>query len=171
MNIIKLYTGLLFIVFLFAAGCATSPDRKIDNQGTTVAVWNLENLSPLQSIDRSFDLSDMGDILSNAIVEAINSSKEYDVIERENLLLALEELGLGSSALADETTKLKIGKIIGARLMIFGGYIIIEDTVRFDIRLVDVESGAVVKSAQKVVKTTNITEILNAVTLTANELL
>ena len=63
----------------------------------------------------------------------------------------MEELNLGSSELADESTRLKVGRMIGAREMVFGGYMVVGSTMRVDLRRVDVETGKVVKTAKKTV--------------------
>ncbi len=69
------------------------------------------------------------------------------MVEREKLLLALEELSLGSGELASENSRLRIGKILGAKLMVFGAYQLIGDVIRLDLRLVEVERGLVVNAA------------------------
>ena len=109
----------------------------------TIAVWDLEDLSPSTSIQ-----PDLGELLSGRIIETL-SNKEYTVIERERLLLALQELNLGTTSLVDETTRLKLGKLMGARYMVFGGYQIIGGQMRLDLRMVEVETGKVLKAVQK----------------------
>ena len=71
------------------------------------------------------------------------------MVERERLILALEELKLGSSALADPSTRLQIGRIVGARYMVFGTYMIISGLMRLDLRLVDVETGGILKACER----------------------
>lgn len=114
-----------------------------ETREATVAVWDIEGLSPSKSI-----LPDLGELLSGRIIETL-SNREYTVIERERLLLALQELNLGTTALVDEATRLKLGKLVGARFMVFGGYQIIGDKMRLDLRMVEVETGKVLKAVQK----------------------
>jgi hypothetical protein len=137
-------------VFLFCAimflglfqGCSTIPEYEGIR---TVAVWDLENLSPGASA-----APNLGQVLSGEIIQAIKQSGDIQVVEREKLVAILEELKLGSSELADESTRLKVGRMIGAREMVFGGYMVVGGTMRLDLRRVDVETGKVVKTAKKI---------------------
>jgi curli biogenesis system outer membrane secretion channel CsgG len=116
----------------------------MDQQTSAVAVWDLENLNPAETIG-----PDVGELLAAKVIETLNDSGAFQVVERERLILVLEELNLGSSSLVDESTRLKIGRIVGARFMVFGGYFVLGNMMRLDLRLVEVESGRIVKAAQK----------------------
>jgi curli biogenesis system outer membrane secretion channel CsgG len=114
-------------------------------EGTSVAVWDLEYLSP-----GSNAAHDIGAILSAKIIEISKESGRYEIVERQQLLLALEELNIGSSSrLADESTRLRIGRIVGAKYMVFGTYFVLNESMRIDLRLVEVETGRIVKTTQK----------------------
>jgi TolB-like protein len=51
------------------------------------------------------------------------SNTRLRVVEREQLQRILEEQRLGSSGQLDPSTLVRVGKIVGARYMIYGGYI------------------------------------------------
>jgi hypothetical protein len=54
----------------------------------------------------------------------------------------IEELHLNETDLVNQSTALKIGKLLGARLLMFGGYTsITKDDFRIDVRLVATETG------------------------------
>lgn len=131
----------LIIVVLFLA---CSPKPILYEKGTAVAIWDVDHLSPLAA-----GQPDLGALLSGQIAETLKKKGDYTLVERERLLLALEELRLGTTSLVDETTRLKLGKIVGARYMVFGGYLIVGNTMRLDLRLVEVETGRVLKAVQK----------------------
>jgi hypothetical protein len=122
-------------------GCSTIPEH---GGLRSVAVWDLENLSPGVSA-----APDLGQVLSGEIIQTVKQSGDIRVVEREKLVAILQELNLGSSELADESTRLKVGRMIGAREMVFGGYMVVGSTMRVDLRRVDVETGKVVKTAKK----------------------
>ena len=82
----------------------------------------------------------------------------------------MEELKLGSSSLADEDTRLKLGRLSGARLMVFGGYQIIGSRMRLDLRLVEVETGKIIKAVQKVSPASDLPGWLNSARGAAEEL-
>ena len=156
---------------ILVTGCATSPPAPdmalpAPPQGTTIAVWNLENLSitPGQS-------QEMEAFLTNKVVETLKNESSYQVVEREKLLLALEELNIGSSALADQSTGLRIGQILGAKLMVFGAYQVIGGTMRIDLRMVEVESGRIIKTAQHTAQNSGITSLLRAAEFASLQLL
>ena len=133
---------LLFSGILFLASCGTAPDTPTPRDA--IAVWSLEDNSP--SVPAQPDL---GQILSSKIMETIKKRGDYVVVERERLLRVLEELHLGTTGPVDEATRLKVGKIVGARWMIFGGYLVIGDQMRLDLRLVEVETGKIRKAVSR----------------------
>ncbi len=154
-----------FVIFIiFIAACATESD--LYKRGVvTVAIWDLEDLSPSDVVR-----PDMGELLSTKVIETFKETDLYTVVERERLLLVLEELNLGTTSLVDETTRLRIGKLVGAQLMVFGGYQVIEEQMRLDLRLVEVETGKIRKAAQKTVSSTDLPGWLNAAKETAAQL-
>ncbi|HPI91833.1 MAG TPA: CsgG/HfaB family protein [Deltaproteobacteria bacterium] len=130
----------LLMGVLALPGCATTSG---EYEGVrTVAVWDLEDLSP-----GAGGRPDLGQLLSGEIIQAVQGS-DVQVVERQKILAILEELNLGSSALADEETRLRVGRMIGAGEMVFGGYMVVGSTMRVDLRRVDVESGRIVKTAK-----------------------
>ena len=142
MPLIKRLIGLSILLLAFFSGCISAPCM---NQETpAVAVWDLENSNPGAAIG-----PDMGELLAAQVVETIKESGGFQVVERERLILVLEELDLGSSSLVDESTRLRIGRIVGARFMVFGGYFVLGNMMRLDLRLVEVETGRIVKASQK----------------------
>ena len=140
MLLTKPHIQLSIILLVFFSGCTPAPH--IDQQVSTVAVWDLENLNPAEGID-------MGELLAGEVIEALEESGTYKLIERGKLILVLEELNLSSTSLVDDSTRLRIGYICGARFMVFGGYFMHGKMMRLDLRLVEVESGEIVKASQK----------------------
>ncbi|MBP1724943.1 MAG: Curli production assembly/transport component CsgG [Deltaproteobacteria bacterium] len=83
-------------------------------------------------------------------------------MERERLRLVLKELKLGTTSLVDDSTRLRLGKLVGAILMVFRGYQAIGDTVRLDVWLVEVESGRTIKAVFETARAANVPELLKA---------
>ena len=142
MSLIKRLIGLSFLLLTFFCGCTTAPC--MSQQAPVVAVWDLVNLNPDEASG-----TEMGELLAAKVIETLNESGAFQVVERERLILALEELARGSASIVDESTRLEIGRIVGARFMVFGGYFVLGDMMRLDLRLVEVETGSIVKAAQK----------------------
>ena len=142
MSLTKRFIGLSMVLLAFFSGCTSAPCA--DQQTSAVAVWGLGNVNPDEALG-----TDMGELLAAKVIETLKESDTFQVVERERLILALEELNRGSTSIVDESTRLKIGRIVGARFMIFGGYFVLGDMMRLDLRLVEVETGSIVKAAQK----------------------
>ncbi len=159
---------LIIALVFFILGCAGTPptvEKPAYGPGAVVAVWDMEDLSPIKA-----GQPDLGEFISGTIIETLENQCEFRIVEREKLILALEELNLGSSAVASEATQLKIGRILGAKLMVFGAYQIIGDIVRLDLRLVEVERGLVANTASSEVAASNLDARLKGAETAAAEL-
>ena len=148
MSLPKIFV-ILIVLFVSLFSCASKPPFL--EKDLTIAVWDLDDLSPSVKVR-----ANLGELFSSKIIEALRRKGNCKVIERERLLLTLEELRLGTTSLEDETTRLRLGQIIGARWMIFGGYQIIGDKIRIDLRLVEVETGKIKKALQKMITADNL---------------
>lgn len=129
--------AVALILAACAGGAAHMTDRPV-----AIAVWDLEDLSPV-----AHGQADMGEMLAGQIAARLDEAPAYQLVERQQLLKAMAELQLGSSELADPQTQLKLGRIIGARQMVFGAYQAVGGTLRIDLRRVEVSSGKVLKTA------------------------
>lgn len=150
-------------------GCAAgrpAPDKTDYTQGGTIAVWDLEDASVQPRVD-----ADLNEFFSAKMIETVMNTGKYTAVERKQLLLVLEELNLGSSAVVDQGTRLRIGEMLCAQLMIFGIYQTIGDQTRIDMRLVAVETGSVVNVAEKTIQSVGGSQMIDAVGEAAEELL
>ena len=68
------------------------------------------------------------------------------IVERDRLEAILAEQKLGASGKVDPATATKIGKLLGARYLVLGGYFDMMGMLRADARVVEVETGRVVQS-------------------------
>ena len=139
---------ILMAVAAVLTGCAKRGLH--DRPPAAVAVWDIENLSPGSPAQ-----VDLGEILSGKVIQTITSAGNYRVVERQRLVLALEELNLGTSDVVNDATRLKIGAMAGAQFMVFGGYQSIGGLMRLDLRMVGVETGKVVAASQRTVSGTD----------------
>ena len=160
----KRFFSLLVSAVLWVTCCAAPTTRP--EKGAAIAVWDLENLSPSPTAQ-----PDLGEILSGQIIETLKKKGDYLVVERRRLLLALEELHLGSTALADESTRLRLGRLVGARWMIFGGYLAVGGEMRLDLRLVEVETGKVTRAVEKTTSSRDLSDWMAATRKATEELL
>ncbi|MBT8341058.1 MAG: hypothetical protein HKP58_18310 [Desulfatitalea sp.] len=139
LRILKCCLSCLWL-FVMAGCAATGPAT--DDRPVAVAVWDLEDLSPAPH-----GKAGMGEFLAAQITATVGEMPNYEAVERVVLLKALEELNIGSSDLADDQTRLKLGRVIGARQMVFGAFQVAGTALRIDLRRVDVATGKIVSTA------------------------
>jgi TolB-like protein len=84
--------------------------------------------------------------LAQMLITDLANEEIVRVVERERLQAILDEHKLAQSGKVDGKTAARIGKLLGARHLVLGSYFDVAGTLRVDARLVDVETGAIVKS-------------------------
>jgi TolB-like protein len=84
--------------------------------------------------------------LASMLISDLAGQEAYSVVERERLEDVLSELKLQTSAKIDQASAVKAGKLLGARYLVLGGYFDVLKTLRVDARVVEVETGKVLKS-------------------------
>ena len=84
--------------------------------------------------------------LAQMLISDLAGGDRYRLVERDRLQDILEELKLNRSAQIDKKNANRIGKLLGARYLVLGGYFDLMQTLRIDARVVEVETGKVVGS-------------------------
>jgi len=107
-----------------------------------------------------FDNYSMGDyqaklgLFSNALAEFFahdfRKISKLEVVERNKMDYLLEELKRTEAGITSEAAAVKVGKMLGAKLMVFGTISQIDDrTARMVARVVDVETSRIVTSVDE----------------------
>jgi TolB-like protein len=84
--------------------------------------------------------------LAQMLISDLSSLDAVRLVERDRLEEVLAELKLGQSAKIDPASAAKVGKLLGARYLVLGGYFDLMTTLRADARVVEVETGKVLSS-------------------------
>jgi curli biogenesis system outer membrane secretion channel CsgG len=84
--------------------------------------------------------------LAQMLISDISTEGAVQIVERARLQEILAELKLGKSEHIDPATANKLGKLLGARFLVMGGYFEMMGNLRVDARIVEVETGRVVRS-------------------------
>jgi TolB-like protein len=84
--------------------------------------------------------------LAQMLISDLSGSDRFQIVERDRLQEILDELKLAQSNQIDKSSAAKIGKLLGARYMVMGGYFDLMGTLRVDARVVEVETGKVIRS-------------------------
>ncbi|MCB1994818.1 MAG: hypothetical protein H6933_08285 [Burkholderiaceae bacterium] len=81
--------------------------------------------------------------LAEALVNALLRTPGQVVVDRLRLREVLAEQNLGSSTLADDDARLRLGRIAGAERMVFGSFFVVGDAVQVNLRVVDTATSRV----------------------------
>jgi len=84
--------------------------------------------------------------LAQMLISDLSGTDTIRVVERDRLEDILTELKLQGSGKIDPKSAAKLGKLLGAKYLVVGGYFDLQGVLRVDARIVDVETGRVVKS-------------------------
>lgn len=84
--------------------------------------------------------------LAQMLISDLSGSDTVRVVERDRLEEVLAEQKLQTSAKIDPKSAVKLGKLLGARYLVLGGYFDLAGALRVDARVVEVETGRVLKA-------------------------
>jgi TolB-like protein len=84
--------------------------------------------------------------LAQMLISDLTTFEPVRIVEREQLQAVLDEQKLAQTGKTDAVTAARIGKLLGARYLVLGNYFDALGSFRVDARLVDVETGQVLKS-------------------------
>jgi curli biogenesis system outer membrane secretion channel CsgG len=101
-----------------------------------------------------FETEDMGKIVAEWLITALVQEGRFDVIERRLLEKVLREQNLGASGVVDTQSASKLGKVLGARIVISGTVIKLSSLTEVNTRLIDVQTGSIL-AAEKVTSETS----------------
>ncbi len=147
-NIKHLIKATLLIAMLTMFGCAgaqkpvkeETPATVYNQASKTLAILPFENNSvtdPELYHPLTKGLSAM------LITDLSNNVSTLKLIERDKIQALLKEIALSQSGSIDKSTAIRAGKILGAQAITFGSFMVLEEQVRIDARIVKVETSEV----------------------------
>ena len=95
---------------------------------------------------KNAELEPLSKGLAQMLISDLAAVDTIRVVERERLQAVLDEQKLGRGGKIDGRTAARIGKLLGARYLVLGTYFDAMGAFRADARLVNVETGQIVKS-------------------------
>jgi TolB-like protein len=129
-----LWAGLLIVGLLARAGQAAQVAAA---RAPTVAVLYFDYDG------KRDELAVLKTGLAQMLISDLGAGDSYRLVERARLQALLDEQKLGQSGKLDPTTAARVGKLLGAQLMVLGSFFDLGPTLRVDARLVDVETGKI----------------------------
>jgi hypothetical protein len=97
-------------------------------------------METIQSVDH------LRRVLPEMLLARLVQSPGLRMVERLRLRELLEEQKLGSTELVSQDSRVRLGRILGAKRMVFGDFVLFGSTLRLDVRVVDVETSQVLVS-------------------------
>jgi TolB-like protein len=123
--------------------CPTDKDPKIQ----TIAIMEFDN----HSIGKyQEELGSLSKGLADFFEYDFSQISSLKVVERDKIDFVLRELELQETGKVDETTAVRVGKILGAQLMVFGSITQLgPKETRMIVRVVKVETSEIIASVSK----------------------
>ena len=125
-----LFLLLSFVIFSIANG---------DDKPKRIAILYFDN-----SGDASLEKLKKG--LADMLITDLSTVKSLSIVERARLEEILKEQKMSNSKSFDPATASKIGKLLGAEVILTGGFFEMMGTFRVGARFIDVQTGKILKS-------------------------
>ena len=84
--------------------------------------------------------------LADMLITDLSNINMLSIVERSQIENILKEQKLNNSSKFDPNTASKIGKLLGAQIILTGGYFEMMGSLRLDARFIDVETGKILKA-------------------------
>ena len=111
----------------------------------TLAIMDFTN----SSIDESQRWEGLSQGLPSLALGVLNNGTDLKVVERERIDWLLKEIKLQrQSDVVDQSTAVRVGKLLGVNAVIFGNYIVFNDEMVINARVVKVETGEILLGDQ-----------------------
>ena len=111
-----------------------------------IAVMPFNNGGSYGQDSEDFEALQVG--LQQMLITEFAANPALRVVDRSALNDLLAEQDLDASGRVDDATAARIGNLVGAKFMVFGGFIDFYGDMRMDIRVTDVETGVIVRTDQ-----------------------
>lgn len=108
-----------------------------------IAVLPFENGGSYGKDKEDFDALRKG--LAAMLISELAVNPEVRLVDRAETQRVLDEQGLAVAERVDRETAAKVGKLVGARYMITGSFIDLYGDFRIDARIINVETGEIMK--------------------------
>lgn len=136
----------LAVTVALAAGLMT-PGIHAQDTRPGVAVLPFEDGGSYGQDREDFEALTVG--IQQMLITEFASNGGLRVVDRGRINELLSEQDLGASGRVDANTAARIGQLVGAKFMVMGGFVDFYGDMRFDVRIVDTETGEVVKAERR----------------------
>ena len=126
-----------------------------------IAVLPFNNGGSYGQAKEDFDALERG--IAGMMISELAQNPAARVVERQEIQRLLDEQNLGAQSRVDPQTASKIGKLVGARYMVMGTFVDFYGDFRVDVRLINTETGEVVKTESERMQRDHLFDIIRNV--------
>jgi len=149
-----------------AAGVALSASSAFAQSKPTVAIMYFNDGAIGKAHD---DLAPLSKGICDVLISEMADNPAIKVIERDQLQKVMDEQKLAANGSVDMGTAVKVGKLLSAHHMIFGGFITDPaGTMVLNLRVVNVETSAIEYTTNASDKTANLLALIHKVAMQTN---
>lgn len=103
---------------------------------------------PFEVLTERADLKQFGIGTSDSITFSLNNVPEFIMIDRGQLQSVIKEQAFQNSNFVDKVSSVKLGKLLGAEVLVIGSIQMFGDQFRVNSRLTEVKTGKILKTSQ-----------------------
>jgi len=96
------------------------------------------------------DYDPLGRGIASMMISDLSAVKEMQLVERDRMQDLIKEIDSPRTKYFDSTTAVKVGRIVGAEYVVAGAITAAPPKIRIDTRVMRIETGEIVKTAQVV---------------------
>lgn len=116
-------------------------ENKILTNPTRVAIINFDN-----TIAKTNEFGNLGGPLRDMLTTDLSEVKNLLMVDRQSLEKVINEQNLNNSNRFDQNTATRLGKLLGAEIVITGTYFEFYSSLRVDAKIINVETGEILHS-------------------------
>ncbi len=131
----KWMAALVTATVLTTGVCAAAPEEKPPAEPVSVAVLNYEVTAPGNS--------DLGSQIADILTVRLSMEDGLELVERAKLDQIIREHMLTLRGLTDQERAARVGRLVGARLMVLGKGFVMDQKLMLVTKVVGVETGVV----------------------------
>ncbi|MGQ0701701.1 MAG: CsgG/HfaB family protein [Gemmatimonadales bacterium] len=136
--------ALIALIALFALFAPFATPAAAQDHRPAVAVFPFENSGSYGQERESFDALRKG--LAAMLISELAVNPELRLVDRTEIQRTLDQQGLAAAERVDKETAIRLGRLVGAGYLVTGSFIDLYGDVRLDARLLEVETGKVLKA-------------------------
>lgn len=126
-----------------------------------IAVLPFNNGGSYGQGKEDFDALERG--IAGMMISELSQNPAARLVERQDVQRLVDEQNLGAQGRVDPQTASKIGKLVGARYMVMGTFVDFYGDFRVDVRLINTETGEVVKTESERMQRDHMFDIIRSI--------